>query len=158
MEFYVEKINTASYEGSYLPYYHPDSIFHDATGVDYVGGAAIWTWIRGLFGGGKFERIEMETREFFVIGGFENEGEEIWKIYGEWLAHWWVKGTGEKITVPRGMVFTLGKAEGEKVDGEGTEKVGFEGLQIRDVKLWYDRSLLTGIFKRSEQEKEKFGA
>jgi hypothetical protein len=37
-------------------------------------------------------------------------------------------------------------------------EVGFEGLQIRDVRLWYDRSLLTGIFRRSEQEKEKFGA
>ncbi|KAM3075139.1 hypothetical protein ACMFMG_007404 [Clarireedia jacksonii] len=168
LEFYVEKINGASYEGSYLPYYHPEAVFHDATGVDYVGGAEVWTWIRGLFGAGTFERIEMEAREFFVVGvgGEEGgEGNEIWKIYGEWLARWWVKGSGEVIEVPRGMVFTLGKAEGESgkekggkdANGDLVGEVGFEGLQIRDVKLWYDRSLLMGIFKRSEQEKKKFG-
>jgi len=115
-----------------------------------------------LFGGGVFEKINMESKEFFVIGGDLEDGE--WKIYGEWLAHWWVQKTGEKISVPRSMVFTLVKAEGEgtgqKVDanGEDVKEIGFEGLQIKDVRLYYDRSMLAGIFKKSEQEKEKFGA
>lgn len=108
----------------------------------------------------------MESREFFVIGGLEGQHEEEWKIYGEWIAHWWVKSTGEKISVPRSMVFTLVKAEGvgvgtgEKVDANGAvvEQVGFEGLQIGDVRLYYDRSMLAGVFRRSEQEKEKFGS
>ncbi|THV49864.1 hypothetical protein BGAL_0175g00010 [Botrytis galanthina] len=169
LEHYASKINSASYTGSYLSYYHPRSIFHDATGVDYIGGAVIWKWIQGLFGGEIFSKIEMESKEFFVIGGLEKEttgpaGKGEWKIYGEWIAHWWVKSTGEKISVPRSMVFTLVKAEGEgtgkKLDanGEVVEEVGFEGLQIGDVRLYYDRSLLKGVFKISEQEIEKFGA
>ncbi|KAG4026754.1 hypothetical protein MFRU_037g00650 [Monilinia fructicola] len=159
LENYIDKINSASYQGSYLPYYHPRSTFHDATGVDYIGGAAIWRWIRELFGGDTFSRIEMECKEFLVVGGWEDGG---WKIYGEWMAHWWVKETGEKISVPRSMVFRLVRAEGEgrgkNVDGNGemVEDVGFEGLQIGDVRLYYDRSLLLGVFKRSE-ERDKLG-
>jgi len=60
------------------------------------------------------------------------------------------------VSIPRAMVFTLGKAEG---DGSGSvDGVGFEGLQIVDARLYYDRSLLVPVLKRSEQEKEKFGA
>lgn len=101
----------------------------------------------------------MECKEFLVVGGWEDGG---WKIYGEWMAHWWVKETGEKISVPRSMVFRLVRAEGEgrgkNVDGNGemVEDVGFEGLQIGDVRLYYDRSLLLGVFKRSE-ERDKLG-
>ncbi|KAF7898618.1 hypothetical protein EAF00_005064 [Botryotinia globosa] len=70
----------------------------------------------------------------------------------------------EKISVPRSMVFTLVKAEGEgtgkKLDANGdvVEEVEFEGLKIGDVRLYYDRSLLKEVFKVSEQEMEKFGA
>ncbi|KAJ8066887.1 hypothetical protein OCU04_004273 [Sclerotinia nivalis] len=170
LENYVKKINSASYSGSYLSYYHPRSVFHDATGIDYVGGAVIWKWIQGLFGGDIFSEIDMEAKEFFVIGGLggQDEGEDgtdgEWKIFGESMAHWWVKSTGEKISVPRSMVFTLVKAEGEgtgeMVDANGAvvEEVGFGGLQIGDVRLYYDRSLLMEVFRKSEQEKERFGA
>jgi hypothetical protein len=40
---YTKRIDSADYNTSYLPYYHPEAVFHDATGVDYVGGQAIWT-------------------------------------------------------------------------------------------------------------------
>lgn len=56
--------------------------------------------------------------------------------------------------IPRSMVFTLAKAEGVGHDGE----VGFEGLPINDVRLYYDRSMLVPVLRRSEQEREKFGA
>ncbi|CAD6445541.1 9a495e7c-721d-4823-8d04-75e55552fffc-CDS [Sclerotinia trifoliorum] len=175
LENYIKKINSASYSDSYLSYYHPRSVFHDATGIDYVGGAVIWKWIQGLFDGEIFSKIEMENKEFFVIGGIGGQGEEIegengmereWKIFGESMAHWWVRSSGEKISVPRSMVFTLVKAEGEEmeegevVDANGVlvEEVGFEGLQIGEVRVYYDRSLLMGIFRKSEQEKERFGA
>ncbi|EDO03019.1 hypothetical protein SS1G_05496 [Sclerotinia sclerotiorum 1980 UF-70] len=172
LENYVKKINSTSYSNSYLSYYHPRSIFHDATGIDYVGGAVIWKWIQGLFDGEIFSKIEMENKELFVIGGLGgqeereggNEMEGEWKIFGESVAHWWVKSTGEKISVPRSMVFRLVKAEdeatGEGVDANGVvvEEVGFEGLQIGEVRVYYDRSLLMGVFRKSEQEKERFGA
>ncbi|TAQ90316.1 hypothetical protein B7494_g1353 [Chlorociboria aeruginascens] len=145
LEHYAQKINSAEYSGSYLPYYHPDAVFHDATGVDYVGGEAIWTWIRGLFA--PFEKIYMEGKHILVIA--KPDGTHV--IYCEWLAHFWLKGHQEDITIPRSMVFTLGRAEG---DGEA---IGFEGLQILDVRLYYDRSLLTPYLRRSEQEVEKFG-
>lgn len=75
-------------------------------------------------------------------------------IYCEWSAHFWIKGVEEKVVVPRSMVFILGKAEGvEEYEGE----VGFEELQIKDVKLYYDRSMLVPYLRRSEQEKQKFG-
>ena len=50
LENYTAKIDSVDYSGSYLPYYHPNAVFHDATGVDYLGGAEIWKWIIGHFG------------------------------------------------------------------------------------------------------------
>jgi hypothetical protein len=147
LEHYSTKIDSADYAGSFLPYYHPNAIFHDATGVDYVGGAAIWKWIIGLFG--PMSKIHMETQHLLVISR-PDDGTEV--IYGEWTAHFWVRGREEKVSIPRSMVFTLGKAEGEG------EVVGFEGLQIVDVRLYYDRSMLVPFLKKSAQELEKFGA
>ena len=42
------------------------------------------------------------------------------------------------------------------MEEEGQE-IGFEGLQILDARLYYDRSLLTPYLRVSEQEVEKFG-
>jgi hypothetical protein len=148
LENYTAKIDSADYSGSYLPYYHRNAIFHDATGVDYVGGEAIWKWIMGLFG--PMSKIWMEAKQILVIS--RPSGEHV--IYCEWLAHFWIKGVEEKVVIPRSMVFTLDKAEGvEGYDGQ----VGFEGLQIKDARLYYDRSMLVPFLRRSEQEKEKFG-
>lgn len=96
----------------------------------------------------------METRHALVITRPDGTHE----IFCEWYAHFWPKGRGEegKISIPRAMVFTLGKAEGD--GSESGEKVGFEGLQILDVRLFYDRSLLVPVLKRSEGEKVRFGA
>jgi len=151
---YTARIDSADYACSYLPYYHPDAVFHDATGVDYIGGAAIWTWITKLFA--PFSRIYMETRHCLVV----SRPDGTHTIYCEWFAHFWLKdvkeenGEQKKVIIPRGMVFELGPAEG---DGSEGGEVGFEGLQIRSARLYYDRSLLVPFLRRSEQEVEKFG-
>jgi hypothetical protein len=79
-------------------------------------------------------------------------------LFLEWFAPFWPKGRGEEgnISIPMVMVFKLGKAEGD--GSEGDSEVGFEGLQILDARLYYDRSLLVSMLKRSKGEKEKFGA
>ena len=99
----------------------------------------------------------MEGRHFIVASSVE-DGTHV--VYCEWYAHWWLVGKdgrdGEKITIPRSMVFTLGKAEGD--GGEAVQQeVGFEGLQILDARLYYDRSLLLPHLRKSKQEIEKFG-
>jgi hypothetical protein len=38
LENYTARIDSADYSGSYLPYYHPNAVFH----VDYVGSDAVW--------------------------------------------------------------------------------------------------------------------
>lgn len=149
LENYTAKIDSADYSGSYLPYYHPQAVFHDATGVNYFGGEAIWKWIIGLFA--PMSKIYMETKQILVIS--RPDGEHV--IFCEWMAHFWIEGKREKVTIPRSMVFTLGKAEG--VEGYGGQ-VGFEDLQIKNVRLYYDRSMLVPFLRRSEQEQERFGA
>jgi hypothetical protein len=96
----------------------------------------------------------METRQSLVITRPDGTHE----LFLEWFAHFWPEGRGEegKISIPRAMVFKLGKAEGD--GSEGDSEVGFEGLQILDARLYYDRSLLVSMLKRSEGEKEKFGS
>jgi hypothetical protein len=39
---YTKRIDSTDYNCSYLPYYHPNAVFHNATAVDYVCGKAIW--------------------------------------------------------------------------------------------------------------------
>ncbi|CZR51742.1 uncharacterized protein PAC_01619 [Phialocephala subalpina] len=155
---YTAKIDSANYDGSYLPYYHPDAVFHDATGIDYVGGQAIWTWITKLFE--PFNSIYMEIRLCLVV----SRPDGTHTIHCEWFAHFWLKhvkdenGESKKITIPRGMVFELGPAKDDGSERKAGEDVGFEGLQILSARLYYDRSLLVPYLRRSEQEVEKFGA
>jgi len=148
---YVKRIDSADYNNSWLPHYHPQAVFRDATGIEYKTGPVIWQWIHGLFA--PFSKIEMETTNSLVI----SRPDGTHTIYGEWRAHFWLKESGQEIVIPRSMVFTLGKAEGTGAVGVD-EEVGFEGLQILDVRLYYDRTLLTPYIKRSAQEVEKFGA
>jgi hypothetical protein len=96
----------------------------------------------------------METRHCLVITRPDGTHE----IFCEWYAHFFLKGKGEegKVSIPRAMVFTLGKVEGD--GSESVDGVGFEGLQIVNARLYYGRSLLVPVLRRSEQEKERFGA
>ncbi|RDW77526.1 hypothetical protein BP6252_05579 [Coleophoma cylindrospora] len=154
MEHYVSRIDSADYKCSYLPYYHPQAVFHDTTGVDYVGGPAIWEWISGLFG--PMSKIEMETVETLVIS--KPNGTHV--LYMELMSHFWLKSRAglPPIDIPRSMVFTLGPAAGEHGEEADQEKgIGFEGLQIVDARLYYDRSLLLPHLVKSKQEVEKFG-
>jgi hypothetical protein len=94
----------------------------------------------------------METRHILVTSYDDGTHE----IFCEWYAHFWPKnsaGDERKVSIPRAMVFKLGAAEGDGSQGQ----VGFEGLQIVDARLYYDRSLLLPLLVRSKQEKEKFG-
>ena len=120
-------------------------MFHDTSGVDYVGGEAIWKWIAGLFA--PFDKIHMDSKYFLVISKLDGT----YVIYAEWLAHFWLTGKKDAITIPRSMVFTLEKAEGEG------NVIGFKGLQILDARLYYDRSMLVPFLRKSEQKIEKFG-
>ncbi|KAH6679174.1 hypothetical protein B0J14DRAFT_558504 [Halenospora varia] len=148
---YTKRIDSADYDCSWLPYYHPDAVFHDATGRDYVGGQVIWDWIVNLFA--PFRKLYMESVEFFVASTTLPSGDVEHTIFGEWRMHVWPKeteGDEGKITIPRAMIFRIGKAEGEGKGEEGGEEVGFEGLQIRDVRLFYDRTLLVPLLKKGE--------
>jgi hypothetical protein len=62
-------------------------------------------------------------------------------IYVEWLAHFWFKV--RKIRLRFRGVWWLHLGRRRKYDRE----VGFEGLQIRNVRLYYDRSMLTPFFE-----------
>lgn len=93
----------------------------------------------------------MENQRTLVIS--RPDGTHV--VQSERIAHTWLKGEEEKIVVPTSMVITLGKAEGDHV--EGNEDVGFEGLQILDAKWYHDRSMMPQYPRKSEQEVQKVG-
>jgi hypothetical protein len=142
LEHYMTKIESTDYSGSYLPYYHPDAIFHDAQGVDYVGGEAIWKQFMRQFS--LMSKLTLHGQHIFLV----SKPDGTHTIFSEWLTQFWLNGREDPVKIPRSMVFKIGKAEGEG------DVVGFEGLQILDVRLYYDRSLLVSHLKQSAQEKK----
>jgi hypothetical protein len=117
--------------------------------VEYVGGPAIWTAVTGLFT--PFSKIEMENQRTLVV----SRPDGTHAVQCETIAQLWLKGAGEKISVPSSKVFTLGKAEWDGSEGNG--EAGFEGLQILDARLYHDRSVLPQCPRKSEQEVETVG-
>ena len=86
----------------------------------------------------------------------------ILEIFCEWYARFWHKGAvadERKVCIPRAMVFKLEKRRrgGSKGKVRFGGRVGFEGLQILDARLYCDWSLLELILIRSRDEREVLG-
>jgi len=80
-------------------------------------------------------------------------------IYCEWLRILaeGSKGGGESEYREEYGVYVGEGREARWAGGGERAEIGFEGLQILDARLYYDRSLLTPYLRVSEQEVEKFG-
>ena len=138
---FIEKYSTKvdSLDLSSTPsnaFYAPFAIFHDTKGDVHITGPQIWEWMKRLFS--PFSEIKHEVVELRVMP--DSEGRDI--VYGEFLTHFRLRGEEDEIVAPRFFVFTVGEAEG----GAGTD-----GLQIHEVRLFWD----TGIIGRYVTERKK---
>jgi len=107
-----------------------------------TGAQQIWAWMQGLFA--PFSSIRHNGVHFCAISNSEADGTDV--VYAEFLTTFSFAGDLEPVHVPRFFVFTIGKsAEGE---------AGFAGLQIRDVRLFWDTGLLAGHLKKKDTIQE----
>jgi hypothetical protein len=150
IEAYTNEVSsslTLSYPDT--QYYSPTCNFFDTTNKNYVGATAIKTWMLKLFS--PFSKVGIEPTSFLVIdeGGDEKE----WTVYFECMVDYYLKADQEKgrdevpILAPRIFVFVIGEEE----EGSG----GFDGLQFRDVKLYWDTALVSNEVKRRATDNGK---
>lgn len=117
-------------------FYAPNAVFHDTTNNLYIGAPTIWDWMKGLFA--PFSHIHHEGVHFLVVP--RHDGASV--VYAEFLTRFYFLGDSEPVEVPRFFVFVVGKSEGR-------EREGFLGLQIREVRLFWDTGLLEAHLKKS---------
>jgi hypothetical protein len=123
-------------------YYSPTRNFFDTTNKTHIGATAIKAWMLKLFS--PISRVDMDPTSFLVLD--ESQDEQEWTVCFECMVEYFLKddgkegGEGVPILAPRIFVFTIGEEEA----GTG----GFDGLQFRDVKLYWDTALVSNEMKR----------
>jgi hypothetical protein len=131
-------VDTCNLSDAYSVWYSPDAVFHDTTTAVYIGGERIWTWIQGLFS--PFSKIHHQGEEFCVI----TKPDGTFVVYSSFLSHFYFKGDPVPAIIPRFFVFTLGASKTED---------GCDGLQIREVRLYWDTALIGAHLKRRASER-----
>ena len=89
-------------------FYMPNSIFHNADGVDYVGNETISNWIHALFGPLSYLDHEIKSILEVQFGGHDSEPTR-WKLYVDTKRVLALKSWGPDVqkTVPFHAVFTV---------------------------------------------------
>jgi hypothetical protein len=117
-------------------FYAPFAKFYDTKGDIHSSGPYIWDCMKRLFT--PFDRVRHEIVEVRIVPG--EGGEDV--VYAQFLTHFRLRGDEDEIVAPRFFVFSVGETEG----GEGTE-----GLQLFEVRLFWD----TGILGRYVTERKR---
>jgi hypothetical protein len=120
-------------------FYHPAAILHDTKGNPQSSGPRIWQCMQRLFC--PFDMIHHDLVEARVVP--DESGKSV--VYAHLSTHFRLRGDTEEVVAPRFFVITVGEAAGIY---EGTD-----GLQISDVRLFWD----TGILARFVTERKKRG-
>jgi len=118
-------------------FYASSALLHDTKGQVLVSGPRIWQCIQRLYS--PFDRVHHEMVEVRVLP--DEEGKVV--VYAQFLTYFRLRGDEEEIVAPRFFVITVGGSDGIY---EGTD-----GLQIYDVRLFWD----TGILGRYVTERKK---
>jgi hypothetical protein len=135
---YAARVDSGDLSGPFHDWYAPSAQFYNADGVQKYGGAAIWDWMRALFG--QFERIEHDmkiTRILPYVSEKESENGKTGElVLFDCVTTFWISGplAGDGVAIPRMLSFLVGEAE---EDGQGTD-----GLQILEAKAWWDTGVL----------------
>ena len=130
----MKKVDSGDLLGPSSDYYASFANFHNADNTTYVGGKAIWEWMRRLFG--AFRRVSHEPRLITEIRSAEDGPDAESTIYMETVTHFWLledADGSEPAVVPRIFRFRVGAAEHSK---------GTQGFQIREGSVWWDTGIL----------------
>jgi hypothetical protein len=128
IEKYATKVDSGDLSTPFHEWYAPSSQFHDTDGTVYVGGEAIWNFMKRQFG--AFASIKHDMVEERAVTRGEHQ-----IVTLDTITTFVIKdSTNSQVVVPRLLQFQVGKSV---IEGQGTD-----GLQIHGLKVWWDRSSL----------------
>jgi hypothetical protein len=148
---YVSTVDSMDLSDPFEKWFAPSAQHYNGDGVRFFGGAAIWNWMRGLFG--QFEKVQHDmkiTRILPYVSEMESENGKTGElVLLDCITTFWIGGDleGDGIAVPRMLSFLVAEAE---EDGQGTN-----GLQIVEVKTWWDTAVLGKEIAERKNAKSK---
>jgi len=116
--------------GSGSRFYGKDVVFHNQNNVDYHGSDQMWSWMKQIFG--QFEHLRHDIHWAWDIE--QTNGES--KLIVQMTRNIWIKGSHAKepeVSAPAMFICTIGPAD---------HPDAFEGLQFKEVWLYWDTMLL----------------
>ena len=137
LESYTAHVDSLDLSAPSTTSYSPNATFYNTDGIVYSGGAAIWTWMRGLFG--PFAALKHNILSIRLTRDVEVEGAGKGDLVVlETKTSFWLKGADgvrqeEPVVVPRLLSFLVGEAE---------EGLGTHGRWILEGKVWWDSGVL----------------
>ncbi len=121
-------------------FYAPNAIFHDTKGDVYISGPNIWNRTKRLLA--PFSKVRHEVVEIRVIST-PNEKDT---VYAEFVTHFRLKGDESDVVAPRLFIFTISEAESPDAT---------DGLQIHDMSLFWDTSILGRYVTEKKRREER---